>query len=170
MRTSMVIPSLLLSFLLIPGGGTPLPVQAQENSRVTVGGGVGGTYYCIITRCNTGTTLTALVGYSVRGPLSLEGSVGSHHCFDCDSFRIGEGGIRLDLLQRFLRPSLALGVGVISDPEFLDERKAGPYLALGLTLPQRPHLGVRLDLRGREVGFGRGDYMGEVSLLLLYSP
>jgi hypothetical protein len=149
---------------------TPPSAHAQEDSGLQLGVGVGGTYYCILSRCDTGSTLTALLGYDLPGPFTIEGTVRRHRCFDCDRFWIGEGSLRFELPGIFLGPSLAAGVGVVSDPEFLQERKLGPHLALGLSLPSLAGLGVRLDIRGRQVGFGSGDYMGEAALLLLYRP
>jgi len=149
---------------------TPSTARAQEDSGFQLGVGVGGTYYCILTRCNTGSTFIAHLGYDLPGPLGVEGTTRSHRCFDCDRFWIGEGSLRLHFPGLFLRPSLAAGVGFFSDQEFLEEREFGPHLALGFSLPSFAGVGVRLDIRGRQVGFGTGDYMGEAALLLLYRP
>jgi hypothetical protein len=160
----------LLSALLGFGLAAPSPLQGQDRPSIVVGGGVGATYYCIITRCNTGTTFAALIGYEFEGPFAVEGTARHLRCFDCDSFWMTEGSVRIESSAMRLRPSLAAGVGVISDPEFFGERKFGPHLSLALSLPSLSGVGVRLDVRGREVGFGTGDYMGEVALLLLYRP
>jgi hypothetical protein len=168
MRTGFVV-SLLLGLLAI-GGVTPSDVQGQDRPSIVIGGGVGATYYCIITRCNSGTTFAALVGYEFEGPFSVEGTARRLRCFDCNSFWMTEGSVRIESRAMRLRPSLTAGVGVISDSEFFGERKFGPHVGVGLSLPALAKLGVRLDVRGREVGFGTGDYMGEATILLLFRP
>jgi len=167
-RSAMAV--FLFWALLAVGVVTPAPVYSQERPAFVLGGGIGATYYCIITRCNTGSTFIALAGYEFAGPYSIEGTARRLRCFDCNSFWMAEGSLRVESRTLRIRPSLAAGIGVASDPEFFQERKVGPHLSLGLSLHSLTGIGVRLDIRGREVGFGTGDYMGEAALLILYHP
>lgn len=146
----------------------PSAVRSQEPPSFVVGAGVGATYYCILSRCDTGTTLAGLLAYEFPGPLAVEGTIRLQRCFDCDAFRMAEGSLRLEFPDLFLIPTVLAGFGAFSDPEFLQETKVGPHLAIGLAIPPVIGMEMRLEARGRQIGFGTGDYMGEVSLLLLH--
>lgn len=63
----------------------PPHARAQQADGAVVGGGGGGvTYYCIVSRCNTGATLLGVVGYAPRPFLAVMGTGRWHECFDCD--------------------------------------------------------------------------------------
>ena len=94
----------------------PPVVGAQGLTDLVVGGGIGGTYYCIVTRCDTGATLVATVGYGPAPFLLTSVGVRRHDCFDCDRFVIAEGSVQLRRPGGTLQPFLAAGAGVSSDP------------------------------------------------------
>lgn len=139
----------------------PAAAEAQEPPELLVGAGVGGTYYCIVTRCNTGTIARASVGYSPIPSVMIEGGARWHHCFDCDRFVIGEGGVQVRYPASTVSPFLSAGGSLSSDPEFMGD-EWGLYAAVGSWVWLSRSWGLQLELKGRQVG---SDHMGELSLL-----
>lgn len=139
----------------------PSAALGQRPSSAVVGLSAGGTYYCIVSRCDTGTTLGLLAGYDVTRVLSVGATARWHACADCDRFLIGEGGVQLRYPGRVFAPFVAVGAGLSSDPEFMGD-EFGLHAAVGTRFWATPGWGLQLELRGRQVG--RGDHMGELSL------
>lgn len=152
--------SFLVALLAFSAGAA----QAQNGAELAGGIGAGGTYYCIVTRCNTGTTIVAALGYAPTPAVMIEASGRWHGCFDCDRFVIGEGSVQLRRRRGAVRPFIAAGAGIASDPGLMGDRLA-LHLALGARLRPEEPWGVQLEVRGRRVG--RGDAMAEASLMLL---
>jgi hypothetical protein len=144
---------------LLPGAA-----RAQSGAEVLGGFGLGGTYYCIVSRCDTGTTVTGAFGYAPRPAVLLEASGRWHACFDCGRFVIGEGSVQLRLPRGAVRPFVAAGGGMVSDPDLMGDRLS-LLVAAGAHLRPESRWGVQLELRGRRVG--RGDAMGVASVVLL---
>jgi hypothetical protein len=141
----------------------PSPATAQESGEFVLGGGVGGSYYCIITRCDTGTLLRLTAGYSPRAPLMIEAGFQSLGCFDCDRFRIFEGGLQLRYPGSAVQPFVAAGIHRSSDPGFMGSR-TGPYVGVGAWVGSWSRFVVALEVRGRD--FGSGDRMGEATVVV----
>lgn len=139
----------------------PPQARAQQADGAVVGGGGGVTYYCIVSRCNTGATLVGLVGYAPRPFLVIAGTGRWHACFDCDRFVMVEASLQLRHPGRTVQPFLGVGAGLSSDPEFMGDR-FGPHVALGAWLWPSPRWGLQAEVRGRSLG--SGDRMGEASL------
>lgn len=140
--------------------GSPA-VGAQEAGEMVASVGTGGTYYCIVSRCDTGTTFLGTAGYGVRPSLMVLGSVRWHECFDCDRFVIAEGSLQLRHSGEKVEPFVAIGAGLSTDPDFMGNR-FGPHAAVGAWLWPSEAGGVRSELRGRRLGKGNG--MAELSV------
>ena len=152
--------------MLIAGAAcVPVRAAAQESAAAVVGAGVGGTYYCIVSRCDTGTTILGMGGYAPAPFLLVEAAVRWHQCFDCDRFVIVEGGLQLRYPGRRLEPFVAGGVGLSSDPEFMGDQ-FGLHAAAGTWIRVSPRWGLKTEVRGRQVG--GGDLMGEASVAVAY--
>ncbi len=139
--------------------------HAQDRVRFVTGLTAGGTYYCIVTRCNTGQTVGALAEVQVAPALALELAARRHGCFDCDRFFIADAALVLRYPARIVQPFFAAGVARSSDPEFMGTQ-LGLMGAAGAWAWFQPAWGAKLELRGRQVG--RGDGMGELSVALGY--
>jgi len=158
MRSSAIAGCITVLSMFLPAAAV-----AQTASPLVLGAGVGGTFYGISTRTNTGTALVGLVGYDLGPNLMIEAGVRRHQCVDCDRFLIAEGGLHLKYPGRTFSPYVAGGYGVVSDPEFMGTEH-GLHAAVGVWLwPERPW-GLRTEVRGRQAG--KGDGMGEASVLL----
>lgn len=134
--------------------------QAQQTRPLELGAGGGGTYYCIVSRCNTGTTLGATATLRLTPAIGLDATVRRHFCFDCDRYLLGEAGVLLRVPGRALSPFAAAGASLSSDPEFFGD-ELGVFAGVGAWL-WRGEWGGRIELRGRRVR--RGDALGELSL------
>lgn len=139
----------------------PAALVAQQPGAAVIGLGAGGTYYCIVSRCDTGATLFGMAGYALTPALSVGATARWHGCPDCDRFLIGEAGAQLRYPGRVLQPFVALGAGLSSDPAFMGDQ-VGLHAAVGTWIWPTARWGLQLELRGRQVG--RGDHMGELSL------
>jgi hypothetical protein len=148
--------------------GGPLPASAQPAQSegaaqsLVVGVGGGGTIYSIATRLGSGSTVTAMAGYRLSPALLVEGAVRRHQCFDCDRFLIAEGGLQVGYPGRTVSPFVSGGYGTSSDPEFMGTA-TGFYLGFGSWLWPMAPWGVKLEVRGRQVG---RDTMGDATLLI----
>lgn len=140
----------------------PARLQAQELPGTVLSVGAGGTYYCIVSRCDTGFVGRAGLGYSLSPHAMIEGGARWHDCFDCDRFVIGDAGLQLRREGARMTPFVAAGAGVSSDPEFMGTRW-GPYAALGTWIALTDGWAAQVELRGRRVG---SDSMGEVTASL----
>ncbi len=141
------------------------PARAQNPVRIVTGVSAGATYYCLVSRCNTGTTIGVSAEAQATRVLGLELAVRRHTCFDCDRFVIADAALVLRVPAHTIQPFVAGGVSRSSDPEFMGTHTgllgaAGAWAWLG------PAWGAKLELRGRQVG--RGDAMGELSLGLAH--
>lgn len=143
----------------------PAVVDAQDPARLVAGAGVGGTYYCIITRCGTGTTLIGVAAFGPRPLLLVEASVRWHECFDCKQFVIAEATLKLRRQGRVLTPFVGAGAGVSSDPDFMGT-KAGVHAAIGTWVWLAQRWGVQMEVRGR--AFENWDGVAEASILLAH--
>jgi hypothetical protein len=155
LRTALLLPVLAVA--------APAPASAQEAGDFVAAAGVGGTFYCIVTRCNTGATVGALVAYDVLPFVMLEAGAKRHFCFDCDSYVILDAGVQLRYPHATVQPFLGAGVSRHSDAEFMGTH-TGPHAAAGVWVWARTDWGVQAELRGTRVRVG--DYMGEISLSL----
>jgi hypothetical protein len=138
---------------------------AQQSKGIVVGANVGGTYYCIVSRCDTGTTVGVMAGVDATRALAVEAAVRRHYCFDCDRFVIAEAAAVLQYRRRLISPFVAAGASYSSDPDFMGDH-VGLLAAAGAWVWPDRRWGMRLELRGRQVG--RGDAMGELSLSLVH--
>jgi hypothetical protein len=139
----------------------PASAAGQAAPGVVVGAGVGGTYYCIVSRCNTGTLLQATAGVDVMEYVHVEAGVRRHSCFDCSEFTIVDGTVLLRRETGPLTPFVGAGYGRVADAEFMGTRWAFHGAAGTWYRPGR-RWGVQVALRGRELG--SGDRMGEASV------
>ena len=139
----------------------PATAAAQQSGDFMATAGVGGTYYCIVTRCNTGMTVGAHVAYGLLQPVALEARAGRHLCFDCDRYFLVEGGAQLRLPRGRVQPFLAAGASLHSDPEFFGDA-VGPYAGVGVWLHPTAGLALRAEVRGHQLN--RGSRLGELSV------
>ena len=137
---------------------------AQQVGEIAVGGGAGISYYCIVTRCDAGTTLRLTAGYSPSTWLGFDAGFRLHDCFDCHRFRIYEGGVRLRYSASAVQPFVVAGIHRSTDAEFMGTR-TGSHAAIGLSFG-RGSLGMEVELLGRSLG--SGDRMGEATLAVVY--
>jgi hypothetical protein len=138
---------------------------AQSTRGIVVGAGVGVTYYCIVARCDTGSTIGAMGAFDFSRLVSVEAGVRRHYCFDCDRFMIAEADVLVQYPLPRVSPFLAAGVSYSSDAEFMGDH-VGLLAAAGVWIWLRQRWGARVELRGRQVG--RGDAMGELSLSVVH--
>jgi hypothetical protein len=137
-------------------------VRAQQGVVAAVT--AGGTYYCIVTRCNTGQALGLAAGAELTAGLSIEASARRHFCFDCDRFVIADAGASWTVPARGrVRPFLSGGIGFTSDPEFFGHSWS-PYLSVGAWYWPTEKWGGQLALRGRRVAGDLGLAEATVSL------
>jgi hypothetical protein len=139
------------------------PASAAAQSEFLVSAGGGGTYYCLIPRCNTGLMLSSGIAYAPLPMLSfgLEGRW--HRCFDCKRFFLAEASVQLRSRGRTFAPFVAGGGGLASDPDFIGERGSA-HLAVGMWLRPGNDWALQLEVRGRRIEGGDG--MGEASVSL----
>ncbi len=150
-----------IAVLLAIGGAAP--AHAQSPVRLVAGLSGGGTYYCIASRCNTGSTVGVLAEVEATPALALELGVRRHFCFDCDRFTLADAALVLRYPARTIQPFVAAGASRSSDPGFMGTQ-VGPLGAAGAWAWFNRSWGAKLELRGRRVG--RGDAMGELSFAL----
>jgi hypothetical protein len=155
LRGILLLPALALT--------APAPASAQANGDFVAAAGVGGTFYCIVTRCNTGTTVGALVAYGPLPFVMLEAGAKRHFCFDCDSYSITQAGVQLRYPHAIAQPFLAVGVARHSDADFMGSY-TGPYAGVGVWVWPWSGWGAHAELRGTRVR--AGDHLGELSLSL----
>jgi hypothetical protein len=139
----------------------PATVAAQQSGDFTATASVGGTYYCIVSRCDTGVTMGAHVAYGLLQTVALEARGSRHLCFDCDRYFLVEGGAQLRLPGGRVQPFLAAGASLHSDPEFFGDA-TGPYAGVGVWLHPMAGLTLRAELRGHQLD--RGSRLGELSV------
>jgi hypothetical protein len=157
MRNSRyLIPLLLLA--------APAVAGAQQGGGLTAAAGAGGTFYCVVTRCNTGLTAGGGLAWEVLPVLAFEAGARRQFCFDCDRYIIADGGAQLRLPGRVVQPFLAGGASFHSDPEFIGENMIGPYAGAGLWVFPRGGWGARVELRGHRLD--PGDHVGELSVAI----
>jgi hypothetical protein len=137
--------------------------SAQERAPIVVGAGVGGTYYCIVSRCDTGVTAGGIAGVDVHRHVHVEAGVRRHFCFDCDRYWMAEASALLTYPLRGAVPFVGAGYGVHSDPEFFETTRWAPHVAAGAWLDLTRDWGLQLALRGRQLA--TGDRLGEASLM-----
>lgn len=143
-----------------------VPPAGAQNSKAIVGSaGAGATFYCIVTRCDSGSSVGVMAGFDATKPLAVEAGVRRHYCFDCNRFVIAEAALLLQYRRRLVSPFFAGGVSFVSDTDFMGDHVgllagAGAWVWLG------DRWGMRIELRGRQVG--RGDAMGELFLSLAH--
>lgn len=138
-----------------------LCIGAHAAPAQVVSAGLGVSYYCIVSRCDTGTILNAAVAFDLGSVVSIEAGHRRHSCFDCHGFGITEGLLQLRYARTRLQPFVGAGVAHSVDREFMGS-ETGLMAAAGVWLWPRPDWGLRLELRGRQAG--RGDSMGELTL------
>ncbi|HEX6307737.1 MAG TPA: hypothetical protein VFZ69_06075 [Longimicrobiales bacterium] len=141
-------------------------LAAQSSGDVVIGASAGGTYYCISTRCDTGTTAGIAVSFQATPVVGVEASGRRHFCPDCDRFLMGDGAVLLQYPGRRVRPFVGGGMSYSSDPEFMGSH-FGLLGATGVSIGLGDRWATRAEVRGRRVG--RGDAMGELLLSLLYA-
>jgi hypothetical protein len=139
------------------------PDAAAQDVAASVGIGAGGTYYCIVSRCGTGRTLGFNASINATHMLAIEAAVRKHYCFDCGRFVIGESMLLLQYPKHTVQPFVGAGISFSSDPELMGD-ELGLAGAVGASAQPWQHWGVRLELRGRQVG--KGDAMGELSVFV----
>jgi hypothetical protein len=139
----------------------PATATAQQAGDFTATAGVGGTYYCIVSRCDEGMTLGAHAAYGLLHTVVLEARAGRHLCFDCDRYYLVEAGAQLRLPRGPVQPFLAAGASLHSDPEFFGDA-TGPYAGVGVWLHPMAGLTIRAELRGHQLD--RGSRLGELSV------
>jgi hypothetical protein len=142
----------------------PASVVAQESGELFVSGGIGGSYYCIVSRCDEGSVLRLGAGYSFNASVTIDAGVRLHDCFDCDQFLIYEGGAQLRYPSPRAQPFVAAGIHRSTDPDFMGSR-TGAYLGVGVSFGPWRRFHLALEVRGRD--FGSGDRMGEATLTVL---
>jgi hypothetical protein len=151
--------------LLVASAASPGTLLAQtsqnQGSPWIVSTVAGGSYYCIVSRCNTGLLAGGALGLRVTPNATAELGARWHHCFDCDRFVTGEAGVRFHLPMTGFAPFLAGGGGVASDPEFFGT-EWGPWAAAGSEIHLRDRWSLHVEARGRRIR--RGSTMGEVTL------
>jgi hypothetical protein len=140
----------------------PTPASAQVAGDFVAAAGVGGTYYCIVSRCNSGTTVGVLGAFAPLPFVMLEAAAKRHFCFDCDRYYIAEAGVQLRYPHATIQPFLSAGASRNSDPEFMGEH-TGPYAAAGVWIWPWAYWGLHAEVRGRRV-MGAGNSMAEVAL------
>jgi len=139
--------------------------HAQNPVRISAGVSGGATYYCIVSRCDTGSTVGVFADVEIAPILAFEIAGRRQFCFDCDRFIIGDAGLVLRYPARRIRPFISAGVSRTSDPEFMGTH-TGLSGATGAWGWFNERWGTRIELRGRQVG--RGDAIGELSLSLAH--
>jgi hypothetical protein len=151
---------------MLPGAATAqVAPGAPASGSFLVSASAGGTFYCISTRCGSGTLVAAAAGYELVNGVSVEAAVRRHYCFDCDSFTIGDVSVQLRRPGRAVSPFLAAGVGVSADPgAFFMETTFGPHAGLGVWVEPRSGWVARLEGRVRRLG--RGEGMGEAGIVV----
>lgn len=133
---------LLLAWLLLPATAGAQTAYAAA--------GAGGTYYCIVSRCDTGSTVGVAAGVQLTSVLGVEAGVRRHFCFDCDRFVLADASVVLQYPRTVVSPYIAAGVSLSSDPDFMGE-EIGAAAAAGAWLWSGRRWGGRLELRGRRV-------------------
>jgi hypothetical protein len=133
---------------------------AAQHATPLVSAGMGGTFYCIVTRCNTGTTVFGSAGVDFASFLHVEATVRRHLCFDCDRFLVAEAGLHAQYAGPVFTPYAGGGFGTSSDPDFMGT-VTGFHAEVGTWVWPWQNWGVRIELRAREVG--SGNHMGELS-------
>jgi hypothetical protein len=158
------IKRLLCAALLSPvlAVAAPAPASAQDAGALVAAAGVGGTYYCIVTRCNSGTTVGALAAYGPLPFVMIEAGAKRHFCFDCVRYFIAEAGVQLRYPHVTVQPFLSAGASWNSDPEFMGEH-TGPYAGAGVWIWPWADWGLHAEARGRRV-MDTGSGIGEVAL------
>lgn len=139
--------------------------EAQVGGDLILGAGGGVTFYCLDTRCDSGTTLLASLGYAPTPHVVIVGSGRWHGCFDCDRFLMVEASLHVRHPGPTWQPYAAAGLGMMSDPEFIGTRFGG-HVGAGTWWWPSPSWGLQADVRGRHVG--RGDGIIEVSLAVAH--
>jgi hypothetical protein len=137
------------------------PSAAQSTRSMVIGAGAGGTFYCIVSRCDSGTIVAGMASLDITRLIAAELRVGRHYCFDCDRFVIAEPAVVLQYPRNALTPYVAGGISYSSDPGFMGNQTGLAGAAGAWIWPDR-RWSLRFELRGRQVG--RGDAMGELSL------
>jgi hypothetical protein len=153
----------LYALLALGIAGASSPAAAQERA-LHVGIGAGGTYYCIVSRCDTGIIIGPVGSFHFTPVIAVEAAVRRHFCTDCDRFTVAEAALLFLYPQRVVSPYVGGGVSLSSDPDFMGD-EVGLLAAAGAWVWPGRRWGMRVDARGRQVG--RGDAMGEVSLALV---
>ena len=143
----------------------PAPLQAQS-PRAAFGAGAGGTYYCIVSRCDTGASVGVSGDVRLSSFTALNAAIHRHFCSDCDRFTMAELALLVQPASRRLRPFAGAGVSFASDPEFMGSQ-VGPYAMAGVTAGISGRVGLRMQIDGRKVG--RGDAMGGLGLIVMYA-
>lgn len=138
----------------------PVGAQGQDPGDVVVGVASGLTFYCIVSRCDSGIIGGVNLGYNVSSALMVQAGGRWHDCFDCDRFLIADAGVQLRRAGERLSPFVSAGGGISSDLELMGS-KWGAYAALGTWVGLRGEWNAQLELRGRQVG---GDSMGEFTV------
>ncbi len=141
------------------------PAHAQSPVRIVAGVSGGATYYCLVTRCNSGQTIGVLAEVQPTRLIGFELGARRHFCFDCQRFLMGDAALVLRYPARALQPFVAAGLSRTSDPGALGTQ-AGVLGAAGAWAWLEPGWGAKLELRGRR--FGPSDGLGELSLALAH--
>jgi hypothetical protein len=150
-----VLLTVLTAWSATPLAAQPAPSDAPRWAVTAVGGG---SFYCIVTRCNTGLLAGTTIGRQTTPNLSLELSARWHRCFDCHRFLIADAGLRLHRARHRIDPFVVLGGGVASDPEFFGTQFS-PWIAAGTALHLQPRWSLQVEARGRRIRTGSS--MGE---------
>jgi hypothetical protein len=151
----------LLTLSLIGSG-----VAAQKPAGITIGGGVGGGWYCYETTCDAGTIFGLSSSLQLTDAITVEVSGRSHGCFDCNRFLIGDAGILLRYARPRVRPYAGAGIGHSSESDF-HESHLGLFAAVGASFPVKDdQWGLRADVRGRRLG--TSNWITELTLWLDY--
>ncbi len=155
----------LIGIMLFASVAGAARADAQSFAGIGVGLSGGGTYYCIETRCNTGSTLGLFVDVPVASFVAVEAAVRRHFCFDCDRFVLADGAVVFRSPARTVRPFGAAGVSRSADHGSLGAH-TGLLAAVGAWVQVQPWLDTKLELRGRQLG--QRNAMGELSLSMAY--
>src|SRR5687767_839510 len=127
------------------------PASAQTAPALVVSGGAGATYYCIVSRCDSGTTVGLAAELGLTRALGVHASVRRHFCFDCDRFVIGDAALVLQYPARTVSPFAAVGVTFSSAPDFMGNQ-TGLLAAGGASIRLTRRWSIRPELRGRTIG------------------
>jgi hypothetical protein len=167
-RFSSSLLGILAATLVVVTATSPDTLAAQtshtEGSPWSISAVGGGSYYCIVSRCDTGLVAGGALGFRLTSNATAELGARWHHCFDCERFVIGEAGVRLHHGMARLSPFLALGGGVTADPDFFGV-EWGPWAAAGSQIHLRQGWSLQLEARGRRIR--KGSAMGELTLGLV---